>query len=149
MTANFLSLRVNAQGRTFTADDGQAGAPLSVVLIYGCRGAASAPAHMSSGRTCSSAGRQIQGDRSYARGFRFLEGRWLEQTDGTEAPRAVVVNEIMARNYWPGKDPIGSRSDTADIFGAVVPLHACFQNRPHAALERRAVNFRYRRPVLR
>jgi putative ABC transport system permease protein len=42
-------------------------------------------------------------------GMRLLKGRLLAQTDGADAPKTAVVNEAMARTYWPGMDPIGRR----------------------------------------
>src|SRR5262249_54692460 len=39
----------------------------------------------------------------------LLRGRDLEESDTAEAPGAAVVNEAMARQLWPGEDPIGKR----------------------------------------
>jgi putative ABC transport system permease protein len=38
-----------------------------------------------------------------------LRGRYLTARDTEEAPWAVVINETLARRYWPGEDPIGKR----------------------------------------
>jgi putative ABC transport system permease protein len=37
----------------------------------------------------------------------LLKGRFLSATDGPEAPAVVVISERMARDNWPGRDPIG------------------------------------------
>ena len=42
-------------------------------------------------------------------GVPLLAGRSLEETDAVGAPLAVVVNETMARRYWPAASPIGAR----------------------------------------
>ncbi|HET9409726.1 MAG TPA: ABC transporter permease [Candidatus Sulfotelmatobacter sp.] len=42
-------------------------------------------------------------------GMNLRKGRFLDRRDGADAPKAVVVNEILARTYWPGKDAIGRR----------------------------------------
>jgi hypothetical protein len=42
-------------------------------------------------------------------GMKLLKGRLLAQTDGADAPKTAVVNETMARTYWPGMDPVGRR----------------------------------------
>ena len=39
----------------------------------------------------------------------LLAGRLLDHGDGAQATKTVVVNEIMARTYWPGMDPVGRR----------------------------------------
>jgi putative ABC transport system permease protein len=36
-------------------------------------------------------------------------GRGIGPEDGPNAPRVVVVSEVMARYYWPGGNPIGQR----------------------------------------
>ncbi len=42
-------------------------------------------------------------------GIPIVEGRAFEETDSQDAPRVAVVNQIMAREFWPGEDPIGKR----------------------------------------
>jgi putative ABC transport system permease protein len=37
------------------------------------------------------------------------EGRPLEATDRVDAPGAVIVNEALARRFFPGEDPVGHR----------------------------------------
>jgi predicted permease len=53
--------------------------------------------------------RVVTPDYFRAIGMRLLHGRLLAQTDGTDAPKAALVNETMARTYWPGMDPVGRR----------------------------------------
>jgi len=42
-------------------------------------------------------------------GIPLLRGRALEPRDGADAPAVVLVNQALARRYWPGADPVGSR----------------------------------------
>jgi putative ABC transport system permease protein len=42
-------------------------------------------------------------------GMKLLKGRLLAQSDGADAPKTAVVNETMARTYWPGMEPVGRR----------------------------------------
>jgi predicted permease len=39
----------------------------------------------------------------------LVEGRYLEAGDAPGAPLAAVVNEAMARKFWPGESPLGRR----------------------------------------
>src|SRR5262249_25430358 len=36
-------------------------------------------------------------------------GRYLEPSDQATAEPVVVINETMARRFWPGQDPVGQR----------------------------------------
>ena len=39
----------------------------------------------------------------------ILRGRDLAEGDGLQAPGVVVINDYLARRYWPGEAPIGKR----------------------------------------
>ena len=41
--------------------------------------------------------------------IRLLAGRTFTARDNASAPRVIVVNETLAKRYWPGEDPIGRR----------------------------------------
>ena len=40
-------------------------------------------------------------------GIRLLKGRLLDEHDQSNSAFSVLVNETLARQYWPGQDPIG------------------------------------------
>ncbi len=42
-------------------------------------------------------------------GIPLLRGRSFSQADAGDSPWVTVINEAMARAYWPGQDPIGMR----------------------------------------
>jgi putative ABC transport system permease protein len=42
-------------------------------------------------------------------GMRLLRGREFDDRDREGAPAVVIINETMARRYWPNEDPIGAR----------------------------------------
>ena len=44
-----------------------------------------------------------------AHGIQLLKGRVFTESDGSDTPPVVVINEALARRYWPNQDPIGRR----------------------------------------
>jgi putative ABC transport system permease protein len=42
-------------------------------------------------------------------GVRLVRGRFLEDSDQQQTVTVAVVNETMARTYWPNEDPLGRR----------------------------------------
>ena len=44
-----------------------------------------------------------------AMGTRLVEGRYLNENDGANAPQVVMVNQSMARAFWPNESAIGHR----------------------------------------
>ena len=44
-----------------------------------------------------------------ALGIPLLQGRGFTERDNAEAPGAVIINEEMARRFWPGEDAVGKR----------------------------------------
>lgn len=39
----------------------------------------------------------------------LLQGRWIESTDRENSPPIVVINEAMAKTYFPNENPIGKK----------------------------------------
>ncbi len=57
---------------------------------------------------------RAQVNRAHAETFRtlgipLLRGRSVTEEDRAEAPRVVVINQHMARQYWPNEDPLGKQ----------------------------------------
>jgi predicted permease len=42
-------------------------------------------------------------------GIPLVSGRFFNERDNKDAPRALIINDVMARRYWPGEDAIGKR----------------------------------------
>ena len=42
-------------------------------------------------------------------GITLVSGRDFEETDREGSPGVAIINETMARRFWPGADPIGKR----------------------------------------
>jgi len=44
-----------------------------------------------------------------ALGIPLVAGRFFTEADRRDAPKAVIINHIMAQKYWPGENPVGKR----------------------------------------
>ncbi len=44
-----------------------------------------------------------------ALGVKLLSGRFFDERDTADAPRVVIVDERLARRFWPDRDPVGRR----------------------------------------
>ena len=53
--------------------------------------------------------RVVSPDYFSAMGIRLLRGRFLEDSDHEKARPVAVINESLARAYWPNEDPLGRR----------------------------------------
>jgi len=42
-------------------------------------------------------------------GIQLLQGRSFTEADGPKSPEVAVINETMARHFWPTENPIGKR----------------------------------------
>jgi predicted permease len=47
--------------------------------------------------------------------MRLIEGRLLDERDGTDTPPVAVINQTAARRFWPGENPIGSHLRHYDV----------------------------------
>ncbi len=52
-------------------------------------------------------------------GIPLARGRFFTERDHENAPPVVLVNETLARRFWPGEDPIGKRVTFEGVFGPV------------------------------
>ena len=53
--------------------------------------------------------RAVSYDYHRAMGIRIIQGRAFTEGDKLDAPDVVIVNEELARRYWPGENPLGKR----------------------------------------
>jgi putative ABC transport system permease protein len=60
-----------------------------------------------------------------AMGIQLAAGRLFGDADRAGAPLVVIINETMARSYWPGQSPVGRRvtftgtSETREVVGVI------------------------------
>lgn len=59
----------------------------------------------------------VSGDFFEAMGVRLLKGRFFAASDRAESPLVAVIDESMARRYWPNEDPVGRRFKGQDSRG--------------------------------
>jgi len=59
----------------------------------------------------------ISGDYMQAMGAQLLRGRFFSEQDGPHSPLVAIINESMARRYWPDQDSIGKRFKGQDPRG--------------------------------
>jgi putative ABC transport system permease protein len=55
-------------------------------------------------------------------GTRLIKGRTFTERDDKDAPSVFVINQTMARRFWPNEDPVGKRIryNSKDPFGEIV-----------------------------
>jgi putative ABC transport system permease protein len=69
----------------------------------------------------------------------LLRGRYFSETDKADTPKVVVINNYMARQFWPGQDAVGKRiqvlnapNDWSLIVGIVADTKTDAVNTPPA-----------------
>ncbi len=63
-------------------------------------------------------------------GIRMLKGREFTERDDAGAPMVVVINEALARRYFPGEDPVGVALDRGLIVGVIADVLQVGLDRP-------------------
>jgi predicted permease len=46
---------------------------------------------------------------------KLIRGRWFTEQDDATRPRVIVINEALAKKYFPGEDPIGKMIGGGDL----------------------------------
>ena len=80
---------------------------------------------------------QTVGDRYFETlGARLVEGRFFDSRDGFGAPPVMIVNQAMAKTYWPGQSVVGRRvrtgghKDFSTIVGVVADIRNGGMSKP-------------------
>jgi predicted permease len=50
-----------------------------------------------------------------ALGVPLLRGRFFDDSDRSRSDPILIINDVMARRYFPGQDPVGQRIKTGDL----------------------------------
>ncbi len=59
--------------------------------------------------------RAVNPDYFRTMGMQLRRGREFTERDQPGAPEPVIINETLARRFWPGEDPIGKRVQIYDL----------------------------------
>ncbi|MFP5265506.1 MAG: ABC transporter permease [Blastocatellia bacterium] len=49
----------------------------------------------------------------------IVQGREFDAQDNVQSRKVAIINETMARRYWPGRDPVGQKFRTYDYFEVI------------------------------
>jgi predicted permease len=94
-----------------TASGGVSALPLSLMMAWGpitVEGRTPPPGE----RFINADQRMVGGEYFRAMEIPLLQGRFFTEHDTRTNPRVVIVDEHMARQLWPGQDPVGKRIRT-------------------------------------
>jgi putative ABC transport system permease protein len=58
--------------------------------------------------------RQVSENYLQTMGIPLRQGRYFDAHDNEQGMPVVIINETMAREYWPGSDPVGRRFKLGD-----------------------------------
>jgi putative ABC transport system permease protein len=81
-------------------------------------------------------GRPIAGLRYVTPGYfstlriPIVRGRGFTVHDDESSPRVIIVNEALARKYFPGEDPVGRDLDRGQIVGVAADVRQAGLDRP-------------------
>jgi macrolide transport system ATP-binding/permease protein len=59
--------------------------------------------------------RDISADFMAALKAKLLRGRMFDESDDAHHPRVILINETLARQYFPGEDPVGKMIGALDL----------------------------------
>ena len=74
----------------------------------------------------------VSGDYFQAIGATLLKGRYFNHQDTAESPLVAIIDESMARRYWPNQDPVGAHIKVRTRVATMTSGHSDWSCRRHA-----------------
>jgi predicted permease len=68
-----------------------------------------------------------------AAGIPLIAGRFFSYRDNLDAPPVMLINQSMARLYWPNQDPVGKRMNVWDKKATIIGIVGDVKDSPAAA----------------
>jgi len=79
--------------------------------------------------------RTVSAEYFDALGIPVIRGRHFDRTDGENTPGVALINETLARTYFPGADPLGQRIQSGLPGSAWCTIVGIVRDVKHAALD--------------
>jgi putative ABC transport system permease protein len=76
-------------------------------------------------------------------GIPLMAGREFSDTDTAKAPKVAIINETMAKKYWPGSSPIGRRLGIGRDNQTGIEIVGVVTDSKHATLREEIPRFVY------
>jgi putative ABC transport system permease protein len=80
--------------------------------------------------------------------MRLLRGRLLEERDGPGAPEVTMINDTLARRYFPNEDPVGRRLKLTPHWQTIVGVIADVRHRSLTGAQKAQVYLPYAQHAL-
>jgi len=80
--------------------------------------------------------RVVSPDYFRAMGFPLLKGRAFTEQDNKDARRVVIINETLARKYFPGEDALGKRIDVTLAYNNMAEIVGIVGDVKHQSLDK-------------
>ena len=88
--------------------------------------------------------RQVSAGYFSALGAQLLEGRYFNENDNATAPGVAIINESLARQFFPGKDPTGKQIFFAGQAQHPMQVVGVIADLKEGALDEKDIPFFYR-----
>lgn len=76
-------------------------------------------------------------------GLPIVKGRNFSTSDRQGSPRVAIINEEMAKRFWPGEDPIGKRISQESTTGPFLEVIGVAKNGKYRSLEEEQLMYLY------